>query len=357
MCQDTGTAIVKAKKGQYVFTGGGDEEQIARGIADTYLTINLRYSQMAPLDMYDEKNTGTNLPAEIKISRSTATPTSSCSWPRVADRPTRASSSRRPRRCSTRRRCCRGSSTKIQTLGTVRLPAVPPRRRDRRHVGRVRRRDRQAGVGALPRLAADDGLASWPRLPRPRARSEGARARAEHRHRRPVRRQVLLPRRADHPPAPPRRVLPGRHGGLLLGRPPGARQDHREGVFLEQLETDPARFLPEVDATTCSTPSRSTSTSTGRWTRSAPSSPSYPVTTQVMLTGPMIVARDIAHAKIKERLDAGEEMPQYLQGPRRLLRRPGQDARRATPPARSGRPRPAGWTPTSTSSRRPAGRW
>ena len=68
MCQDTGTAIVKGKKGQFVFTGGGDERAIAQGVQDTYLTSNLRYSQMAPLNMYDEKNTGTNLPAEIKIS-------------------------------------------------------------------------------------------------------------------------------------------------------------------------------------------------------------------------------------------------------------------------------------------------
>ncbi|NNE11476.1 MAG: fumarate hydratase, partial [Ilumatobacter sp.] len=68
MCQDTGTAIVKGKKGQFVFTGGGDERQIAGGIQDTYLTSNLRYSQMAPLTMYDERNTGNNLPAEIKIS-------------------------------------------------------------------------------------------------------------------------------------------------------------------------------------------------------------------------------------------------------------------------------------------------
>src|SRR5450432_1497510 len=68
MCQDTGTAIVKAKKGQFVLTGGGDEEAIARGIYNTYLTSNLRYSQMAPLTMYEEKNTGNNLPAEIKIS-------------------------------------------------------------------------------------------------------------------------------------------------------------------------------------------------------------------------------------------------------------------------------------------------
>ena len=68
MCQDTGTAIVKGKKGQFVLTGGGDEEALSRGIFDTYQRDNLRYSQMAPLNMWDEKNTGTNLPGEIKIS-------------------------------------------------------------------------------------------------------------------------------------------------------------------------------------------------------------------------------------------------------------------------------------------------
>ena len=68
MCQDTGTAIIKAKKGQFVLTGGGDEAAIARGVYNTYLTSNLRYSQMAPLTMYEEKNTGNNLPAEIKIA-------------------------------------------------------------------------------------------------------------------------------------------------------------------------------------------------------------------------------------------------------------------------------------------------
>src|SRR4051812_29215308 len=68
MCQDTGTAIVKGKKGQFVLTGGGDEAALARGIYDTYQRDNLRYSQMAPLTLWDEKNTGTNLPAEIKIA-------------------------------------------------------------------------------------------------------------------------------------------------------------------------------------------------------------------------------------------------------------------------------------------------
>ena len=68
MCQDTGTAIIKAKKGQFVLTGGGDEEALARGVYETYQHDNLRYSQMAPLTLWDEKNTGTNLPAEIKIA-------------------------------------------------------------------------------------------------------------------------------------------------------------------------------------------------------------------------------------------------------------------------------------------------
>src|SRR6476646_1580789 len=66
-CQDTGTAIVMGKKGQLVFTGGGDEEAIARGVFDVYTTTNLRYSQLAPLDMYKEVNTGSNLPAQIEI--------------------------------------------------------------------------------------------------------------------------------------------------------------------------------------------------------------------------------------------------------------------------------------------------
>src|SRR3954467_5810274 len=66
-CQDTGTAIVMGKKGQFVFTGGGDEEAIARGVYQTYTTANLRYSQLAPLDMYKESNTGSNLPAQIEL--------------------------------------------------------------------------------------------------------------------------------------------------------------------------------------------------------------------------------------------------------------------------------------------------
>ena len=91
-CQDTGTAIVIGKKGQNVYTGGGDEEQLSHGVYDTYTGCNLRYSQNAPLNMYDEVNTGCNLPAQIDL--------------REAVRPTRHIFIRRPKLCSIPRSWC-----------------------------------------------------------------------------------------------------------------------------------------------------------------------------------------------------------------------------------------------------------
>lgn len=106
MCQDTGTAIVMGKKSEGVLTGAVDEEWISRGVYDAYTKLNLRYSQMAPLNMWDEKNTGSNLLRPRSSStrrRGPRTPrTSSSSWRRVAARRTSRSCSRRRRRCSTR---------------------------------------------------------------------------------------------------------------------------------------------------------------------------------------------------------------------------------------------------------------
>ena len=111
MCQDTGTAIVKGKKGQQVCTGGGDEAAIARGVFNTYLTVE---PALQPDGAAEHVRRGQHRqqPAgrDQDQRRSTATPTSSCSWPRAAAAPTRATCSRRPRRCSTRRRCCHGCS-------------------------------------------------------------------------------------------------------------------------------------------------------------------------------------------------------------------------------------------------------
>ena len=98
-CQDTGTAIVIGKKGENVFTGANDEEAFSAGVYDVYTGTNLRYSQLAPLSLYEEQNTRTNLPAQVELYATPGTSTSSCSSPRAAGPPTRRSCTNRPRRC------------------------------------------------------------------------------------------------------------------------------------------------------------------------------------------------------------------------------------------------------------------
>ena len=177
------------------------------------------------------------------------------------------------------------------------------------------------------------------------------------RHRRAVRRQVLLPRRARDPAAAARRVVPGRDRRVVLGRPAGARRrSPPRACSSSSSRRDPAQFLPETtdehldDDVVQHRPQPADGRDPRRAVRATRCK------TRLSLTGPLVVARDIAHAKIKERLDAGEPMPQYLRDHARLLRRPGQDARGLRVRARSGRRRPGGWTPTSTSSRPPAAR-
>ena len=103
MCQDTGTAIIMGKKGRLVFTDGDDEAALAEGARDAYLKRNLRYSQLAPISMFEEKNTGSNMPAQVEIyaegrGDERSMPTSSCSSPRAAAPPTSHSCSRQRRR-------------------------------------------------------------------------------------------------------------------------------------------------------------------------------------------------------------------------------------------------------------------
>ena len=155
MCQDTGTAIIKAKKGQFVLTGGGDEAAIARGVYNTYLTSNLRYSQMAPLTMYDEKNTGNNLPAEIKIAAVDGDAYKFLFMAKGGGSANKSYLFQETKALLNEKTLLPWLFEKMKTLGTVGVPAVPPRRRDRRHVGRVRGRDRQAGQHQVPRRPAD----------------------------------------------------------------------------------------------------------------------------------------------------------------------------------------------------------
>ena len=293
--------------------------------------LNLRYSQLAPLTMWDERNTGSNLPAQIEIY---ATPpararTSSCSWPRAAAAPTSRSCTRRPRRVLNPDAMLRFLDEKLRSLGTA---ACPPY-----HLAIV------VG-GTQRRVRAEDGEVRVGAATSTRCRRAGSRAGHGFRDLELEAEVLELTRRfgigaqfgGKYFCHDVRVVRLPRHGASCpVAIAVSCSADRQalgkitaEGVFLEQLETDPAQYLPDTtdehlddEATWCG------STSTGRWPRSGPSCRRYPVKTRLSLTGPLVVARDIAHAKIKERLDAGEPMPAYLRDHAVYYAGPGQDAR------------------------------
>ena len=312
MCQDTGTAIVKAKKGQFVFTGGGDERQIAHGIQDTYLTSNLRYSQMAPLSMYEEKNTGTNLPAEIKISAIDGDAYKFLFMAKGGGSANKSYLYQETKALLNEETLLPWVFDKMQSLGTS---ACPPY-----HLAVVIGGTSAEFAVETAKLASTKYLDSLPtggsalghgfrdieleakllEL----AQTTGIGAQFGGKYFCHDVRVIRLPRHGASCPV-----------GIAVSCSADRQALGKitaEGVFIEQLEHDPARFLPEL------TEADLDDTQVVHIDLNRPMDEiraelsKYPVRTRVMLSGPMVVGRDIAHAKIKERLDAGEEMPQYL---------------------------------------------
>jgi len=312
MCQDTGTAIVKGKKGQFVFTGGGDEEAIAHGIHDTYQTSNLRYSQMAPLDMYTEKNTGTNLPAEIKISATDGDAYKFLFMAKGGGSANKSFLYQETKALLNEATLLPWIFDKMQSLGTS---ACPPY-----HLAVVIGGTSAEMAVETAKLASARYLDSLPTSGSPSghafrdldlerqvlqlSQTTGIGAQFGGKYFCHDVRVIRLPRHGAS--CPVSIAVSCSADRQALGKITA------DGVFLEQLETDPARFLPDVQD------EHLDGAETVHIDLDRPMADilaelsQYPVTTRVMLTGPMVVARDIAHAKIKERLDAGEGMPQYL---------------------------------------------
>ncbi|MBV9862335.1 MAG: fumarate hydratase [Alphaproteobacteria bacterium] len=311
MCQDTGTAIVMGKKGQRVWTGGDDAAAISAGIRRTFTETNLRYSQVAPLSMYEEVNTGDNLPAQIDIY---AEPGEEYKLLFIAKGGGSANKSflfQQTKAVLNPKSLLKFIDEKIRTLGTA---ACPPY-----HLAIV-----IGGTSAEMNLKTVklascrylDGLPAegnqWGQAYRDRAFEEevlaltrglGIGAQFGGKYFCHDVRVVRLPR----------------HGASLpIGIGVSCSADRQilgkitaQGVFVEELETNPARFLPEIDTATLggevvpidlSRPMDEIRRTLSR----------YPIKTRLSLTGPLIVARDIAHAKLKERLDRGEGLPQYV---------------------------------------------
>ncbi len=311
-CQDTGTAIVKGKKGQFVVTtGGNDERHIANGIFDTYATSNLRYSQMAPLNMWDEVNTGTNLPAEIKIS---AVDGDSYNFMFMAKGGGSANKSylfQETKALLNPTSLMNFLDEKLRSLGTA---ACPPYHLavviggtsaefavETAKLASTRYLDTLPTTGSMLGHGFRDIELEAEVLELTRRFGIGAQFGGKY-FCHDVR-VIRLPRHGAS--CPVALAVSCSADRQALGKITA------EGVFLEQLEMDPARFLPEITDVhlggeviniNLNQPMDAIRAELSR----------YPVTTRLSLSGTLVVARDIAHAKIKERLDAGLDMPAYL---------------------------------------------
>jgi fumarate hydratase class I len=310
-CQDTGTAVVVAHKGENVFTGIDDAEAISRGIYDTYQRKNLRYSQVAPLDMYKEKNTGTNLPAQIEIY---AEPGDEYELLFVAKGGGSANKTflyQETKALLNPESLLDFVAEKILSLGTS---ACPPY-----HLALV-----VGGLSAEFTLKTVK-LASARYLDNlPTSGNEGGRAFRDAALEEEIQRLcnetgIGAQFGGKYFAHDVRVIRLPRHGASCpVGLGVSCSADRQilakitaEGVFLEQLEENPAKYLPEVNPEDLEGEvvkidlRRPMSEILAELSR-------YPVSTRLSLSGPMVVARDIAHAKLKERLDAGEDLPQYL---------------------------------------------
>ncbi|MFD6881085.1 fumarate hydratase [Rhodococcus sp. NPDC060084] len=326
MCQDTGTAIVMGKRGQQVLTPGDDEESIARGVYDAYTRLNLRYSQNAPLTMWDEKNTGSNLPAQIELYADTAKGhENSYKFLFMAKGGGSANKSylyQETKAILNPDSMMQFLEAKIRSLGTA---ACPPY-----HLAIVVGGTSAEFALKTAKYASAHYLDELP--------TEGAMTGRGFRDHELEEKVFELTQKigigaqfgGKYFCHDVRVVRLPRHGASLpVAIAVSCSADRQakakitpEGVFLEQLEFDPGRFLPEITDSRLDAETAGVS-GTGKGaavkidlTRPMPEIlaelSKHPVKTRLSLTGPLVVARDIAHAKIKERLDAGEEMPQYL---------------------------------------------
>ncbi|HEY3529476.1 MAG TPA: fumarate hydratase [Nocardioides sp.] len=317
MCQDTGTAIVMGKKSEGVLTGADDGEAISQGVYDAYTELNLRYSQLAPLTMWDEKNTGTNLPAQIELY---STPdhdgVPEYTFLFMAKGGGSANKSflyQETKAVLNPKRMLAFLDEKIRSLGTA---ACPPY-----HLAVViggtsaefaLKTAKYASAHYLDQLPTSGSLAAHGfrdleledevfKL----TQGFGIGAQFGGKYFCHDVRVVRLPRHGAS--CPVAIAVSCSADRQALGR------ITPEGVFLEQLETDPAKYLPATSATQ---PADDADVVRIDLRRPMPEIlaelSKHPVKTRLSLTGPLVVARDIAHAKIKERLDAGEEMPAYL---------------------------------------------
>jgi len=311
MCQDTGTATIVAKKGERVFTGGGDAEALSRGIFDTYARENLRYSQTVPLTMYDERNSGSNLPAQIDIYATGGMEYHFLMLAKGGGSANKTFLFQETKAVLNPASLVKFLSEKMKMLGTA---ACPPY-----HLAFVIGGTSAEACLKTVKLASARALDGLPTTGGPQgqafrdleletalveaARKTGIGAQFGGKYFALDARVVRLPRHGASCPI-------GMGVSCSADRNILAKID-RDGLWVEQLERNPGRFIPERYRGVRHQPKvRIDLTRPMSEIRAELSK--HKVATALSLTGPIVVARDIAHAKLKERLDRGEGLPQYF---------------------------------------------
>jgi len=319
MCQDTGTAIVMGKRGQNVLTDGLDESHIARGVYDAYTKLNLRYSQMAPITMWEEKNTGSNLPAQIELYATAGDAYKFLFMAKGGGSANKSFLYQETKAVLNPASMLRFLEEKIRSLGTS---ACPPY-----HLAIVvggtsaeyaLKTAKYASAKYLDTLPTSGSLtahgfrdleleAEVLEL----TRHIGIGAQFGGKYFCHDVRVIRLPRHGASCPVAIAVSCSADRQALA--------KITAEGVFLEKLETDPARYLPETtDEALLVSGSAAGDDNVVRIDLNRPMSDirselsKYPVKTRLSLSGTLVVARDIAHAKLKERLDAGGQLPDYI---------------------------------------------
>ncbi|MBI3067177.1 MAG: fumarate hydratase, partial [Deltaproteobacteria bacterium] len=310
-CQDTGTATVVAKKGQQVWTGGKDEEYVAQGIYKTYTEENLRYSQTAPLTMYDEVDTGTNLPAQIDIAATDGMEYRFLFVTKGGGSANKSTLYQETKALLNPASLEKFLTEKMMTLGTAGCPPY--------HLAFVIGGTSAEACMKAVKLATTGYLDHLPTTGNIHGRGFRDTALEERMLQAAYKSGYGAQFGGKYFALDVRIIRLPRHGASCpVGMGVSCSADrnvkakiNKDGIWLEELEREPGRLIPEeyrgkvtsnvvkVDL------NRPMKEILAQLTK-------HPVTTQLSLTGTMIVARDIAHARLKERVDRGEGLPQYL---------------------------------------------
>jgi fumarate hydratase class I len=311
MCQDTGTAIIMGKKGRLIFTDGDDEAALAEGARDAYLKRNLRYSQLAPISMFEEKNTRSNMPAQVEIYAEGEDAYKLLFIAKGGGSANKSFLFQATPSILTHDRLIAFLKEKVLTLGTAACPpyhlAIVIGGTSAELTMKTVKLASTKYLDALPTQGSEDGHAfrdlAMEQEVHKLTQSLGVGAQFGGKYFCHDVRVIRLPR----------------HGASLpIGLGVSCSADRqalgkitRDGVFLEELEHNPAQYLPDVSATKLGgdvveidlrKPMKEILAQLSK----------HPIKTRLSLTGPMIVARDLAHSKLRERLEKGQGLPDYF---------------------------------------------